>query len=392
MKGKKNYKIFMLLWITLALLISESFCYSSPGPNFNKKIQRIIDKNRRKYHLIGVEVSISFPDENLPRDFVSGSATIDLTIPLTPNHLFQIGSETKSFIAAILLQLEHEGYLLLDSPISNWIPGLMPDWEKITIKQLLNHTSGIASYTETEEFWYLERESDFEKAWSTFDLINLVEEKPLDFYPGYGWHYSDTNYILAGMIISAVTGKTVEEELKSRILEPLHLDNTHYFLTSPSSALLLQMAHGYYEQNNNLPYDATYVNLSMANAAGALVSSSHDTAIWLRKLLTTQDILSIKQRKKMMTIVDYQGQPGSGAGSGLGIFLDYNQYGGEVWSHTGGMPGYLSSMLWLRSQDVVITILVNSNNNEGSAQLWQDLINYINVLYKNDENSVQTLN
>jgi D-alanyl-D-alanine carboxypeptidase len=209
------------------------------------------------------------------------------------------------------------------------------------------------------------------------ELIQLVEDKPMYFAPGEGWHYSDTNYVLAGMIISAVTGHSVEEELKARFFQPLHLNHTYYLLSSPPDYLRPKMAHGYELRDNNPPVDATYLDLSMADAAGAIISSAHDTAIWFKTLLTTNTVLSAKQRTKLMTLVDKNGQPTSGSGSGLGIFRDYNQYGEEVWSHTGGTPGYRSAMLWLKSQNIVVTMLINSNNNEARGQLWDELVNYI---------------
>lgn len=343
----------------------------------NREIQQIIDRIRWQHQVVGIEVSLSCPGENYPRDFVSGSIASDGYSPLKPEHLFQIGSETKSFIAAMMLQLEEQGFLDIDKPISHWLSALIPDWQNITIRQLLNHTSGIPSYTEMDEFWWLERESDFLKSWSSIDLLHLVENRPLDFPSGKGWHYSDTNYILAGMIIASVTEHSVEKELKSRLFQPLHLEHTYYLLSSPPDYLLAKMAHGYELRDDNSPFDATYVNLSMADAAGAILSTAHDTAIWFRELLTTNKVLSAKQRKKLMTLVDSNGQPTFGPGSGLGIFLDYNQFGEEVWSHMGGTPGYLSSMLWLKSQNIVITILINSNNNQASVELWNDLVSYI---------------
>src|SRR3990167_4191028 len=128
-------------------LRSEAGC----GPDINPGLQKIIDEDRALYDIPSAQVSILCPGEKHPRDFVSGSTTLHGDIPLTTQHIFQIGSETKSFVATVLLQLETEHVLSLDDPLGKWLPNIREDWRAITVRQVLNHTSGIVNYIDVLE-------------------------------------------------------------------------------------------------------------------------------------------------------------------------------------------------------------------------------------------------
>ena len=165
-------------------------------------LQKTINSDQSKYKIPGVEVSILCPGESSPLDFVSGTTTINGARAVTPNHLFQIGSETKSFVATIILQLEQEGALNINDPIQKYLDNLPDAWQNISIKQLLNHTSGIYNYTDVLiETGKKDGSLDLQKQWSNNELLELVFAKPLYFSPGTDWHYSNSNYILAGQII-----------------------------------------------------------------------------------------------------------------------------------------------------------------------------------------------
>lgn len=374
-------KMFSICFMILISALVTQITYAECGPKLNEGIQKIIDEDRIKYQIPGIQVSISCPGEENPRDFVSGTTTIDGAMSVKPENLFQIGSETKSFTSVILLKLEADGILSINDPIGKWLPNISPDWKNITIKQLLNHTSGIFNYAETDEFWSIEKNSGFKKQWAPDELINLVVNKSAYFKPGKGWHYSNTNYVLAGMIIQAATGKLVEEKMNTLLLEPLHLTNTFYLPYIYSNNIIQRMAHGYHKTANDPLADATNYNMSMADAAGAIISTSHDTAIWLRRLLTTDTVLPAAQRKELMSLVDMKsGQelPNTNNISGYGLGIGFDYYGEEIWGHDGGTLGYLSNMLWLKCNDVVVTSLINiSSDDNVSGDLISDLVNYI---------------
>ncbi len=302
-------------------------------------------------------------NEDFFHDSVSGTTTLNGSTPVAPNHLFQVGSETKSFIAAIILQLEAERKLSIEDPIGNYISDISEAWKNITIKQLLNHTSGIPNYTDVlEELYYADKNFDFKKQWATYELINLVTNKPLNFEPGTGWFYSNTNYVLLGLIIEIVSRHPVDDEIKARILSQLHLANTHYLPSLYTDQIMRKMAHGYSERNffPDEPKDITDTNSSWANTAGAIVSTSHDMAIWLKNLLFNDALLPEQQREELMTLVDgVLPKNGAPIGYGLGIVHDYATFREESWWHSGGTLGFSALMVWLKCHNIIITTNIN---------------------------------
>lgn len=381
----QTHKLFIVFFIYITTLLMSNISYAECGANINEGIQKIIDEDRVKYHIPSIEVSIICPNEDFPRDFVSGTTLINGDIPITPEHLFQIGSETKSFMAAIILQLESEGRLSIQDPIGKYLADLPQAWQNITIQQLLNHTSGIFNYTDVEEFWAGLIASDFQREWTVNELLNFSFDKTPYFSPGQGWKYSNTNYILAGMIIEASTQNPIETELNNRIFAPLQLNHT-YFLPHAYDADTLQvMAHGYYHSDDALrgEIDATTYNMSIANTAGAIVSTSHDTAIWLKSLLKTNSVLADTQLKEMMTRVSFKDgkeipktSKMSGYGLGIGGGVNTSIGKGEIWGHSGGTIGYLSNMYWLKCNDVIITTTVSYIGREDDS-LLKDLVKFI---------------
>jgi len=357
--------------------------------DMNQGIQNIIDKDRQTYHIPGIEVSIICPGDNAPRDFVSGTTEINGNTLVQTDSMFQIGSETKSFIAVILLQLEAEGLLSIDDPIGKWLPAISPDWRDITIRQLLNHTSGIYNFTDVMIAMIIKDNNfDLKKQWTSDELLKLLDDQSPYFEPGMGWHYSNSNYILAGMVIESVTGKSIGEEMKIHLIDPLGLSNTHYIPAIYTDKIMQHMAHGYARSGifHEEPKDITESNSSWAGAAGANISTSHDMAIWFNKL-TSGNILPAQQMKEMTSLVnENNGQSipdtAQAAGYGLAIMHDFTTFGEESWWHSGGTLGYSSFMVRLKGNDVIITV----NANEISAIepkerdlyfLTKDLIAYV---------------
>lgn len=350
------------------------FLFSTANAAINEKrtqeIQKIIDQNCIAHQISGVQVSILLPGENSPRDFVSGTTTLNGVIPVTSNHLFQIGSETKSFTAAALLMLEAEGRLSLDDPIVKWLPQIPVDWQKITVRELLNQSSRLYSYSDSDDFVSQLIASDFKKNWNSEELIRFAFDKPRC----GKWCYSNTNFILAGMIIEAASKDSVEHVMETRLFKPLALTNTYYF--PQIDTILSRMVHGYSKKGTFPvePKDITELNLSWGRTSGAIFSNSHDTAIWLKKLLDGT-LLPKKQLSELTTVVPED----DGAHYGLGIEQDFESFGEETWEHNGGTLGYSSWMVWLKQSDIVITILISdaTKDRDDINQLLSDLVNYI---------------
>jgi D-alanyl-D-alanine carboxypeptidase len=274
----------------------------------------------------------------------SGVADLDTGAPVPVNGYFRMGSNTKTFVSVVVLQLVGEGRLSLDDTVQRWLPGVVSgngnDGRKITVRQLLQHTSGIANYTDdlsalaSADGYYAHRFDHYEAA----DLVALAMKHPPLFAPGTSWSYSNTNYVLAGMIIKKVTGHSWRQEVNDRILVPLHLRQTY----APGDDPRLRDPHaeGYNQFEPGGPLvDTTLFNPTVADAAGSMASTPTDLArFW--KALQSGRLLAPAQMAQMHHTVPAPGlsEVFPGARYGLGIMWIDDSCGG-FWSHGGDVPG-----------------------------------------------------
>ncbi|MGW3107165.1 serine hydrolase domain-containing protein [Streptomyces sp. NPDC001100] len=266
--------------------------------------------------------------------------------PRSADDRYRVGSITKAFVSTVLLQLEAEGRLSLDDTVEKWLPGVVRgngnDGGRITVRQLLNHTSGIYNYTEDEGFGraYFTKDGFFQHRYDTKTPAGLVaiamSHKP-DFAPGTSWHYSNTNYVLAGMVIQKVTGHSYATEIRDRIINPLHLratslPGTKVTVPNPSSRAYSKLA----EETTGPTYDVTKLNPSIASSAGEMISDSADLDRFYGALLGGK-LLPVKQLKEMQTTVPAGDSPTTRYG--LGISDIKLPCGVHLWGHDGGIHG-----------------------------------------------------
>lgn len=260
-------------------------------------------------------------------------------------------------------------------------------WQNVTIQQILNHTSGIPDYLNSPRLTDILRATNSSKQWAYEEIIDLVRDNKPNFRPGNGWNYSQTNYVLAGKIIEVVTQNTLESELSQRILMLLHLKNTLYHPYAYEEEMLQRMAHGYSEYGlfSDEPKDITHYNISWVNAAGSMLSTAHDKAIWLKALVTT-DILPPLQKQKLKRLVD----PNTGQflplssmeyGYGAGVIRWHNAFVGSFWV-TGGMTmAYYTTTFYLEHNDIVVSVAFNHVNKleheDGMRLFWFKVLNMI---------------
>ncbi|MET9515870.1 serine hydrolase domain-containing protein [Streptomyces sp. NPDC002994] len=279
---------------------------------------------------------------------------------------YRVGSITKTFVATVVLQLEAEGRLSLDDSVDKWLPGVVRgnghDGRRITLRQLLNHTSGVYSYTEDPGLGEKVFGPGFFKhrydTWTPEQLVSIAMSHKPDFAPGKGWHYSNTNYVLAGMVIGKVTGRSYAHEIERRIVSPLALRAT----SLPGTRATMPKPGGRaYSKLSRDPkakiHDVTELNPSMAGAAGEMVSNSADLQRFYRVLMKG-DLLPERQLKEMTTTVSV----GDGAPHiryGLGLVQQKLSCGKEIWGHSGGIHG--SSSEAVTTRDASHSLALNFN-------------------------------
>ncbi|MBB4935486.1 D-alanyl-D-alanine carboxypeptidase [Lipingzhangella halophila] len=272
----------------------------------------------------------------------SGSAGVsDLESggPADPEGHFRIGSNTKTFVATVLLQLVDEGALSLDDPVERHLPGTVPNGEAITVRQILNHTSGLYNYSSVPGYeigsW---RGDDRFTTYHPEELLGAAFENDPYFEPGEGWHYSNTNFIVSGMLIERLTGNAYGDEIRARILDPLDLNDTS--LPGTDHTLPDPHARGYTPVEGEGYRDATEYNPSIGWAAGEMISTTADLGRFLTALLGG-DLMSSESLEAMKDTVDTGGEDSA---YGLGLIEYKLDCGESVFGHGGTEVAYVSGM------------------------------------------------
>ncbi|MFE6865449.1 serine hydrolase domain-containing protein [Kitasatospora sp. NPDC057692] len=278
----------------------------------------------------------------------AGVTDLDSRRPARADGRFRIGSVTKTFVSTVVLQLVDEGRLRLDDPVERHLPGLVPNGGAITLRQLLNHTSGLDDYLEDPRFLFQGEESLRTflagRRWQDYRPAELIEAgagRTPRFPPGRGWHYSNTNYVLLGEVVRKVTGHRWQREVEQRIVEPLGLKDTVFPGSSPG--IPGPHAHGYARLPEG-PVDITLINPTVGDAAGNGISTTADLNRFHAALFGGA-LLSPARFAEMTAVVP---AADIDAHYGLGL-IRYDLPCGEVWGHTGGVPGY--STVWLGAKD-----------------------------------------
>ncbi|MET8030471.1 serine hydrolase domain-containing protein [Streptomyces avermitilis] len=247
----------------------------------------------------------------------------------------RIGSNTKTFTAVVVLQLVGESKIGLDAPLDTYLPGLVRgdgiDGRHITVRQLLQHTSGLPNYSQ-----YL---SDDIRYYEPRELLDLALQHKADFAPGANWAYSNTNYLVAGLIVQKVTGRPLAEEIDQRVIKRIGLRHT-YFPGSGEETIRERHPRGYYQDSAGAPLvDATEWDPSWAWAAGQMVSTNSDLNRFFTALLSGR-LLPKAQLDQMRTTVPASYPFPDGARYGLGLVSTPLSCGGVYWGHGGSMTGY----------------------------------------------------
>lgn len=346
-------------------------------------LQTYLKDRGKAEHISAASLSISFAPNSPEVTVAAGTTTIGGNAPVTPSTLFQIGSNTKAFTSAIILQLESEGKLRITDPLGRFLPQY-PLWKNIEIRRLMDMTSGIPTYDNDpafQRYWGTHPNHQFSKP----ELVAAVyHSKMLK-----GYNYSNTGYILLEMIAEKVTGQSYPDLLQARIFKPVGLNDTYYDANTLPAPLTNQMAAGYFANDSPenvglkplLYKDMRNYSLSWAQGAGGIVATPSDVDKWARALYQG-NVLATKQRSEMMQLVSLTtGQPISettakdARGFGLGIAQLDNPKLGRFWFYEGETLGYRVVHAYFPKQNVILSVALNSQPREDHiAQLTQQII------------------
>lgn len=270
-------------------------------------------------------------DGNRTISLTSGVSDLNAKTAIRPSDRYRIGSVTKSYVAAAVMQLVGEGKLSLDDNVEHWLPGLVPNGENITIRHLLGHRSGLFDATQDPRVIKPYLAGDFAYHWSPRRLVQIsVQHKPAN-PPGEAFLYSATDYILAGMIVEKATGKPLGSVLSQRIFKPLGLRQTTFDVTGRIAG---PHARGFYVMPDGKLVDVTGISPSWYWAAGNIVSTADDVTRFYRALFGGRILAPQLLREMVTTAPDQRGHQW-----GLGLDTDRLSCG-TYWGHDGAAPGY----------------------------------------------------
>jgi D-alanyl-D-alanine carboxypeptidase len=312
----------------------------------------------------GVVAAVQTPEDTWVGTL--GVADLASEEPMTPDVHHRIGSVTKTFTISLLLQAADEGLLSLDDTIEQYVDGV-PNGDEITLRQMANMTSGIASYTEDEQ-WQNEVFSDTSRVWTPEELAQIgIEDSPL-FDPGTEFHYSNTNTVLLGLVLEQVTSQPIGELYRERIIEPLGLQGTSFPDADPSLRDPHDQGYTLQGQSGGEPVDATNWNPSWAWTAGAMISTMEDLLAYGRALGTGEGLLPPEQQAERLDsfvsdVPPLNQSPLNGdLGYGLGLMNDQGWIG-----HNGELPGYNTYLLYHPELDATVAVVVNSDIPSGDC-------------------------
>ncbi|MFD6072361.1 MULTISPECIES: serine hydrolase domain-containing protein [Amycolatopsis] len=327
--GKKIIAVGSLVTLLAATAATPALAVTGARHDVDKALKTLVQDG-----IPGAQATVTNPSGRTWSER-EGVGNIETGTPFPPGSKFRAGSVTKTFVAVVVLQLVAEGKVRLDTPIDRYLPGLVRgngnDGTKITVRHLLQHTSGLYDFSrgiDIDEWRHRGAEPG--------ELVAIaLTQRPL-FDPGDGWSYSNTNYIVAGMLIEKLTKRSVSAEIDARIVKPLNLRGT-YLPPRGDERLPHPHARGYTPRDTGLA-DFTELDPSSAWTSGGLVSTGEDLNRFFAALTGGRLLHRPQQAELQRTIPVNLGIPG--AEYGLGIVSVPLTCGGTFWGHRGSVPGF----------------------------------------------------
>jgi len=338
-------QISLVSFLLLSVRGSLAFGQMNTSTAFQKADAYLQDQTAKGMFRGSVLVGI---DDKIVFEKGYGFADEEWNAKNTPTTKFHIASLTKQFTAASILLLQERHQLDLKNPISKYVPDLPPAWQKITLHQLMTHTSGIPNYAEMPKVDHILNRTGA----SLRDLVDLAATKPLEFTPGTQLHYTNTGYTLLGMVIEKLSGTTYAEFLEKNIFVPLGMKDSGYDV---QSMILPNRASGYIREKDGRIVNADFIDMSIPNAAGSIYSTVEDMYRW-NEAIANGKLLSPASTEAMFSVYPetlFQGQH-----YGYGVVLA-ERFGKTLYYHGGGVKGFETVLQRYPREHVSIVVLEN---------------------------------
>ena len=335
-------------------------------PSERKRITAAIRLGFDESSAPGAIVGVQTPRGTLVK--TKGIADVESGTPVRATMYHRIGSVTKTFVGTLMMQLAGEGRLSLKDPISQYVAGV-PNGDTITLLELVNMTSGLSSYTASDD-WLNLLYSNPSRVWRASELAPFGYPSSPLFAPGTQFNYSDSNFVLLGLVIRQVTGRSMSSVLRRRIFKPLGLDHTFWPGSSP--ALPRPHTRGYTLQGqpSNEPGDATNWNPTYAGAAGAIVSKLRDLLVYARALGTGRGLLAPRLQRKRVAAFEPVSLRTPLVEYGIGLVDDAGWIG-----HNGSVPGYTTTVYYHPVTRTAVVVETNSDIVSGTCPGQETLLN-----------------
>lgn len=341
--------------LLLAALLLSPFAAASPAMA-KSKMDSIIEQAMREHGIPGVSLSIAMPGGKIvTRSY--GTADIEHRVPVKTDSIFAIGSITKTFTAISVLILQEEGKLSIDDKLSKYFPDY-PRGDEITIKNLLQHTSGIKEITSIEPF-----KSNQAKDWTPTEILAMLKSQPLDFAPGEKARYSNSGCILVGMIVEKASGMPFADFLAKKITAPLGMAHTGM---GSNSRIVPGRVAGYAVSSGTLR-NAETASFSAPFASGGIFSTTEDI-VKLVKVFRGEALLSRKSLAEMTAPTRLKDgsvylSPGTDLRFTFGYGLESFQIGADfIPAKTGGISGFNSFFIYSKKNDAMLALTANLND------------------------------
>jgi D-alanyl-D-alanine carboxypeptidase len=345
-------------------------------------LRAVLQRNLSQYlsarskieHISAISLSISLHGQSENINVTAGRTQYGGATPVTPQTLWQTGSQTKAFTASTILQLEAERKLTIDQTVGRWLPQY-PAWKDLTIRRLLNMTSGIPDYAVAPAM-LADYAKNRKRNFTVAELIAYVYPgNPHAPPPTTGWDYSNTNYLLAELIVERATGQSYASEIERRFLRSkVGLNDTYYAATQYPRDVINRMVSGYFVSHDAeaaalaplLGSDTRDDSVSWLRASGGIVSTPEDVTRWVRALYTGW-ILAPTQRAELLSLVSQKTgkpiaktSPSDAHGFGLGVAQVTLPATGTIWFYEGETLGYRMVYVYFSQQDAVLAFGLNS--------------------------------